>query len=60
MTDQEIIHRAVDDYESEIILIQNPAGPDAPSEDEIVDRVEGGAWVMAWVWVADLDTEEAT
>lgn len=53
MTDEEILDEARKQQNDEL-LIQEP-GPGGPEGglDQIIDRVSGGAWVMAWVWVPE-------
>ena len=61
MTDEEIIKEAEQMYalpSDDNVLIQT-LGTDYIGNLEIVDRVDDGAWVMAWVWVP-VEKGEAT
>lgn len=54
MTDEEAIKKAEEEWQNQFpddLLVQQP-GPEYSSET-IVDHVGDGAWVMAWVWVAE-------
>ena len=58
MTDEEYIEAAVKLWEkpreSENTLLVQRTGFDGPANGTpVVDRVSGGAWVMAWVYVED-------
>lgn len=51
MTAREYIDEALSTYRNtEDIIIQQPSA-NGPGEDEIVDEVSDGAWVMAWVFI---------
>jgi hypothetical protein len=50
-TDEQFIEAAVRDYGSDDIMVQTPGPFDTPVG--IVDRINGGAWVMAWLYVEE-------
>ena len=55
MTDEEIIEAAQALYASDEVLIQEPGlGTPEYGIEQIVDRVDDGAWVMAWVWLPNV------
>jgi len=63
MTDDEYVEAAVRLWEvphkSETLLIQGTGAYGPTDGVPTVDRVSGGAWVMAWVYVEDVEDDDA-
>lgn len=56
ITDEQYIRAAEDDYAGDGILVCQP-GTGVPESDDVVDRVNAGAWVKAWLWVSNEEFE---
>jgi len=49
MTDDEIRERAVEEYASDEVIVADMAL--TTDANPVVERVDGGAWVEAYLWV---------
>ena len=58
-SDEDYIQAARDNYAfpSDDNIVVQELGTDYAGNLEIVDRVDGGAWVMAWLYVRDEETD---